>query len=159
MRVLITAGPGGLTLARCRWRDRLGLVLATSRLDRELAAGASPEASILLAMRAEGLTRMRRREGFARSLRHLLDTATHRTTPAAGPLPAQRAIRGATSDLSELAAVITRPGPVAAAGVAQTSLLLARAWGAQYRGDLSPVLQAHAHEAMRALHPSGEPQG
>ena len=47
--IVVLAEAAGLGLRRVRWRDRVVARVRTSALDRRLAAGASPESSVLLA--------------------------------------------------------------------------------------------------------------
>ena len=58
----------GLGLRRVRLRDRVRARLRTSALDEQLAAGASPESSVALALHAGQLCRPQQRRLLARSL-------------------------------------------------------------------------------------------
>ncbi len=77
MRVLLDDDLGRLTLRRLRPWHRLLAPCLAARLDRDLAGGASPESSALLAVRAMRLTSMTFRRELAASLRRVL-------TPSAG---------------------------------------------------------------------------
>ena len=86
MHVLLDDGRGGLILKRLwPWHQVLARGKA-ARLDRELAAGTSPEASASLAARAGWLTST----GFRRDL-------AAATTPRPGRRPGVPAGRGQTS--------------------------------------------------------------
>lgn len=95
---------GHLTLTRLRpWHHVLAHCLAM-RLDRQLAAGTSPETSALLAARALQLISPKYRRELAAGLHEILTAAAHRSTQSAVPLakaavtvmrPAQQARRAA----------------------------------------------------------------
>jgi len=134
MQILLDDDLGRLTLRRLRpWHRMLARALA-DRLDRQLAGGARPEASVLLAARAMFLTSTAYRRALAASLRRIL--------PAPAP---------AAAELAGLAGSLTGPGPVPARGVAMVSQLLADGGGPLYRegrpGDLS-TLVARASQAL-----------
>ena len=95
-------GPAGrLILARLRPWHRVLARCAAQRLDRELAAGASPEASTYLAARAAQLTSMTARRHLAASVRRIL-------AAAGDPAPRQRAYRQASAEnLGDLIATAT----------------------------------------------------
>ena len=92
MHVLLDDDLGRLTVRRLRpWHRWLARGLA-ARLDRQLAAGARPEASTLLAARAMFLTSVEFRRALAASLRRILAAAAAapaspdaRPRSAAGP--------------------------------------------------------------------------
>jgi hypothetical protein len=116
-------------LARC----------APQRLDRELAADASPKASTYLAARAAQLTSITARLHLAASPRRILEAAGD---PAPGSvltarpawLPLARAqIRQSAGPLTVLADHLAAPSPVPAQGVAIISQLLTDAAGPLYR--------------------------
>jgi hypothetical protein len=134
MQILLDDDLGRLTLRRLRpWHRMLARALA-DRLDRQLAGGARPEASVLLAARAMFLTSTAYRRALAASLRRRL--------PAAAP---------AAAELAGLAGSLTGSGLVPARGVAMVSQLLADGGGPLYRegrpGDLS-TLVARASQAL-----------
>ena len=74
--VLLRDDQGRLALRRLRPWHRVLARCAAVRLDRELAAGASPETSASLAARAIQLTSMKFRRDLARSVRRILADAT-----------------------------------------------------------------------------------
>src|SRR5258708_30899598 len=69
--------------------DRLLARLRASRLDRDLADGASPDATVALALRAQRLVRPRTRRDVARGAQRVPAAATQ--APAAHPTPAPAA--------------------------------------------------------------------
>ena len=129
--VLLQDDQGRLTLGRLRPWHRVLARCAASRLDRELAAGASPENSARLAARAVQLTSMKARRNLAASVRRILAAAGDPAAlavitarPARLPLARAR-IRQSAGPLAVLARYLAAPGPVPAQGVAMVSQLLA----------------------------------
>ena len=137
--VLVQDDQGRLTLGRLRPWHRVLARCAASRLDRELAAGASPESSSCLAARAVQLTSMKTRRNLAASVRRILaaagdPAAVTMITARPARLPLARArIRQSAGPLAALAGYLTAPGPVPAQGVAMVSQLLADGAGPLYR--------------------------
>jgi hypothetical protein len=153
------AGPG--RIRHVLLRDELGLLIlrrlrpwhrvlarcAATRLDRQLAAGASPESSTSLAARAIQLTSMTVRRDLATSVQRILAAAgdppavlPSRAAAAPAPrLPLNRAqISQLAGPLARLAGHLAAPGPVPVQGVAMASQLLADGTGPLYhpvRGD------------------------
>jgi hypothetical protein len=166
MHVLLDDGHGLLTLRRLRpWRTMLARSRA-ARLDRELADGASPEASADLAARAMRLTSMEFRRGLAASLERMLVAAGepailwsqpvtgHAALTAARPprVPLRLARIGESAPgLAELAGHLLQPGPVPARGVAMLSQLLADGAGPLYREASRDDLGAIIERTARAL--------
>ena len=141
--------------SRARAWDRLLMRLRGFRLDQELARGASPEASVELALRAQLLVRPRHRRELARSMGRLLSAA--QGPPCGGRLPVpvcRDQVREGADELGELIGRLRARGPVAARGVAQASLLLADASGPLYRCSTRDDLRASVREAADALLPA-----
>ena len=167
MYVLLDDDQGRLTFRRLRpWHRMLARSRAV-RLDRELADGASPEASAALAARAMRLTSMEFRRGLAASLQRMLAAAGEpaglRPRPAAGrsllaaadrpprvPFRLAR-IRQSAPRLAALAGQLVEPGPVPARGVAVLSQLLADGAGPLYREASRDDLGAIIERAAQAL--------
>jgi hypothetical protein len=157
-----------------RLRDRLLARLRASRLDRELATGASPDATVALALRAQVLVRARTRRDLARSAQRILATAMQ--APAAGrppagnspaaprlyrraarPLPVPTCrdrVRNSSEELGDLIGRLLASGPVDARGVALTGVLLADGSGPLYRRAAYDDVRARVREAVNALSPS-----
>ena len=145
MHVLIDNERGGLTLRRLRPWHRLAARARAGQLDRELAGGASPEASASLAARAMLLTSMPFRRDLATSLYRIVlaageeppvQYAAPKSPAVARPprIPLRQArISRSAGLLTELASRLVEPGPVPVAGVAMVSLLLADGTGPLYR--------------------------
>jgi hypothetical protein len=119
-------------------------------LDRQLAAGRTPESSPLLAARAQRIVAIRSRQKMARDWENLLRVARreHGTHQRAVPLRAERII-AAEPAVRELVRCMTAPLPVAARGVAMATALLTDALGPVYNPH-SPVSLAAALEAAIA---------
>jgi hypothetical protein len=167
MHVLLDDDQGGLTLRRLGPWHRMLARSRAAQLDRELAGGASPEASAALAARAMRLTSMEFRRGLAASLQRVLaaagEPAISRAQPVPGPaslavaahpprVPLRLArIRQAAPRLAELAGHMAQPGPVPVRGVAMLSQLLADGAGPLYREASRDDLGAIIEQAARAL--------
>jgi hypothetical protein len=132
--------------------DRLLVRLHGFRLDQELADGASPEASIELALRAQLLVRPRHRRELGRTMGRLLSTAQQRRYAGAMRVPVCRdRIRACEDELGELIRRLQARGPVPARGVAKAGLLLTDATGPLYRRSNRDDLRARVREAADAL--------
>ena len=165
MQVLLDDDLGRLTLRRLRpWHRLLARGLGT-RLDRQLADGARPEANALLAARAMVLTSVRYRRSLAASLRRILAAsmspetrprlmAASRSAGAARqpyvPLRRERIARSA-SGLAGLAGCLAEQDPVPARGVAMVSQLLTDAGGPLYRAGSRDDLNVIIERASQAL--------
>ncbi len=163
MYVLIDDDQGGLALRRLQPWHRFLARCQAGRLDRELAEGASPEASASLAARATRLTSMEFRRDLAASLesivlatgewpRALSARAVAPKSPgAAHPprVPLRRArITQSARLLTELADRLAEPGPVPVRGVAIVTRLLSEGTGPLYRevgrDDLDVIIERAA---------------
>ena len=152
---------GGLALRRVRVWHRLTVRGQAGRLDRELAEGASPEASAVLAVRAMRLTSMEFRRDLAASLRRIvlaagepLPIAAPKSLGAARPprVPLRYArIGGSARLLAELASRLAEPGPVPVQGVAMVTRLLSDGTGPLYREASRDDLGLIAERATQAL--------
>ena len=152
--VLVRDELGRLSLRRLRpWHHVLARC-AAARLDRQLAAGTSPEASARLAARAVQLTSMTVRRDLATSVQRILAAAgdppaTMPSRAASVPplrLPLSRhQISQLAGPLARLAGDLAAPGPIPVQGVAIASQLLADGTGPLYhpaRGDdLSDLIE------------------
>src|SRR5437870_3050607 len=109
--VLLGAGWDGLVIARRpRLRHRLAVRLRRRRLDRALAGGTPPEASIALALRAQHLTEADRRRTIARELRRIIREAQVGQRSAGGRiLPSRARVAAAREELSRLADTLDDP--------------------------------------------------
>ncbi len=147
--LVLTARRGGeIVASEPTVRDRMVARLHARALDRQLAAGASPESSPALALRAQILVRPSARRYLARSLRRLLRAALDppRRHPVTVSSQQSRTLRAAADELEALIARLLAPGPVAAHGVAKTAVLLGDGAGPLHLNsrhlDLRPAVQA-----------------
>jgi hypothetical protein len=159
--VLLGDELGALSLRRLQPWHRVLARCAAARLDRELAAGTSPESSVILAARAIQLTSMKFRRDLATSVQRILAAAGD-SPAAAGDSPAIMPSRAAgvsrprlplsraqisqlAGPLARLAGSLTTPGPVPVQAVAMASQLLADGTGPLYhpvrRDDLADLIE------------------
>jgi hypothetical protein len=158
--VLLRDDRGRLALRRLRPWHRLLARCAAARLDRELAAGTSPETSASLAARAMQLTSTKVRRDLAASVHRILAAAGQppaailapatAVRPARLPLSPARITRSAVP-LATLAQSLAAPGPVPVQGVAMVSQLLADGTGPLYRQAHGDDLGDLIETATRAL--------
>jgi hypothetical protein len=162
MHVLLDDDLGGLRMRRLWPWQRVLASFQAARLDRELAGGASPEASSRLAARAAWLTSSQVRRDLAASLRGILATAGEPVAavwprspigPARTPhVPVRTArISRSAALLAEVTSRLLQPGPVPVRGVAMVSQLLADGAGPLYREAARQDLGALAEQAAQAL--------
>jgi hypothetical protein len=128
--------------------SRLTARVFAFKIDHTLAAGARPDSTIALALRAQTLVgdsaRIRLAQGFQRLLRVAADPATRHPLDAAAPFRRSR-VHAADAELRELIDRLLGPQLVSARGVAQARLLLTDGAGPLYRsqyGDLGPRVSA-----------------
>jgi hypothetical protein len=140
----------GLGLRRVRWWDRLVARLRASELDVQLAAGASPESSIVLAVHAGRLCEPAQRRLLARSLTRIVAASD---APMRSRLKApvcRPAVQQARAELAALAGRLSASGPLDVHGVARVRTLLSDGTGPLYqsapperlRHELTAVLAA-----------------
>jgi hypothetical protein len=131
--------------------DRLMVRVRGFRLDQDLAAGASPDGSVELALRARLLVRPRHRRELARSMGRLLSPA-QRSPHGHLAVPVCRdRVRECEDELGELIGRLQATRPVPARGVAKAGLLLADASGPLYRRSSPGDLRAMVRDAADAL--------
>ncbi len=139
---------------RPRLRDRLTARWHHRRLDRALAGGVPPEASTALALRAQDLTELGRRQSIAGAIRRVIREAGEGAPIAPGRIrPDRKRVAAAGEELSALADTLAEPGPVAASGVAQAWILLTDGTGPLYNPYSRTSLRAGAARAVRELRP------
>lgn len=159
--MLLLLDEAGCPIARpARPWDRLVVRVRASRLDSDLAGGASPDATVPLALRAQMLVRARTRRDLALGAQQILATATQvpaagRTqVPAAGrprvPVCRDR-VRDSSEELGDLIRRLLAGGPVAARGVALASVLLTDGSGPLYHRASADDVRARVREAVDAL--------
>jgi hypothetical protein len=151
--MLVLLDEAGCPIARtARPWDRIAVRLRAFSLDRDLAAGASPDASVTLALRAQMLVRPRYRRELARSVRRVLTAATQSPLRSHLPVPVCRdRVKDSSEEFADLIRRLLAAGPVAAQGVAQASVLVADAGGPLYRRASAGDLRARVRDAADAL--------
>jgi hypothetical protein len=144
--------PDAPWVRRCRLRDRIRARLSSFRLDRELAAGACPDTSVLLSLRAQELISMSNRRALAKALRRAVSDARRPAQPLGPMLPlARREIRRHRGLMMELAEMIERPGPTDLPGLAAVEVLLKDGAGPLYTSDRIDALGPRLEVLLRAL--------
>jgi len=151
--MLVLLDEAGCPIARtARPWDRIAVRLRAFSLDSDLAAGASPDSSVALALRAQMLVRPRYRRGLARSARRVLTAATQSPFGSRLAVPVCRdRVAGSSEEFADLIRRLLAAGPVSARGVAQASVLVADASGPLYRRASAGDLRARVRDAADAL--------
>ena len=151
MLVLLEEAGSPVMCAVRPW-DRLRARLRAFRLDRDLAAGSSPEASVALALRARMLVRTRHRRDLAASADRVLATATQPAYSRRLPVPVCRdRVRDCSEDFGELIRRLRAAGPVPVRGVAKAVVLLGDASGPLYHPATADDLRTWVRDAADAL--------
>jgi hypothetical protein len=177
MLVLLEKADCPVATSASPW-DRLIARARASRLDSDLAGGASPDASVALALRARTLIGARTRREVAQGAQRLLATAMR--APAAGRsrepatdglrvpaadglrVPSARPlnvpicrdrVRESAEELGDLIRRLLADAPVAARGVALASALLSDGSGPFYHRANADDVRSRVREVVDALHP------
>jgi hypothetical protein len=149
--IVVLDESAGLGLRRVRWWDRLVARLRASALDHELAAGASPDSTVPLAVHAGRLCEPAQRLLLARSLTRIVAASDE---PARSRLKApicRRAVQQARPELAALAGRLSASGPVDVHGVARVRTLLADGTGPLYQPAPPEHLRRELAEVIDAL--------
>lgn len=153
----ISYPPLALRRGGSRWRGvRLALIARwrAGELDRQLAAGANPAASPLLAIRGQHLTgrrfRARVAEGLSRSVR---DAEARAPGFSAAARPHRCEVTAARMVLATLDRRLRSAEPVSAQGVALLELLLTDGTSALYLPSEPGALGSRLRAAAAALEP------
>jgi hypothetical protein len=153
----ISYSPVSLRRGGGRWRRvRLSLIARwrAGELDRQLAAGASPADSTLLAVRAERLTSRRFRERVAAGLTRAVRDAGACGFSAA-VRPHRHEVMAARTVLAALDRRLRGAEPVTAQGVALLEALLTDGTSALYLPTEPGALGSRLRAAAAALEPLG----
>lgn len=135
-------------------RDRLAVRLRGTSLDRVLAAGGSPDASVRLALRSRFLGRFGTRAALARRLREVITEAERGPVVLTARVPVcARKVLLARAQLEALAERLLTAGPVAPEGVALARRLLHDGTGPLYAHPGADDLAVAAETAWEALTP------
>lgn len=149
---MITSPPLRPVSQDSRSWDRLLARVRAPFLDSQLAAGRSPRASRLMAIRAQEITSPAGRQVLVRQWVHVLDRA-RRPPPASTPCaPLQRDhINAAESDIRTMLAFLAGPRPIKARGAAIASTLVGDGTGPLYNRRCPLGLGATVREATRQM--------
>jgi hypothetical protein len=151
--VLLDRGMGGLGVQHVGLRDRLRARFRAGTLDRQLADGALPEASVALALHAARVYGPSQRRLLADSLTRISNVPN--STSARLRVPVDReAVRRASSELHAVADRLGGDGPVNVGGVARVRLLIADGTGPLYRAAKPEQLRRELRSALSALDPA-----
>jgi len=151
--IVVVEHGAGLGLRRVRLRDRLLTRLRASSLDAELAAGASPESSVTLALRAGQLCRPSYRRLLSHGLTCVLANAEGSTRSLRKVPVNRRAVRDARAELEAAAERLGATGPVDVRGVARIAELLTDGTGPLYQASRPGRLRDELRAALGALDP------
>ncbi|MGO8824763.1 MAG: hypothetical protein ACLQU9_05935 [Acidimicrobiales bacterium] len=152
MIVLLQQG-ASLGLRRVRVRDRLRARLRASALDHQLAAGASPESSVALALHATHLCESSHCRLLAHSLTRL---AAASDAPARSRLTApvcRATVRRARAEIDAVVDRLEATVPVDVRGVARIRILLADGTGPLYRDSSADHLSTELRTALAEMEP------
>jgi hypothetical protein len=142
---LVVAGSG-------RWTDRLVVRMRAGHLDRAMARGAPVESTPALALRARRLTALRDRRTKAATYRRLLCEAGEDASRSYARItPRRRRVLAAGAAIARLADALAQPGPVAARGAAEASLLLTDGTGPLYNSGYEASLESYVLRALAHL--------
>ena len=164
MVILLEAEMGGLAELRPGPWLRLQARLAADRLDGELASGASPDSSPLLAIHAQRIVDPTTCSALAGSVRRVVERARiverarlvergPRRLAASSQVPVSAiAVAAAAGDLCALADRLDEPGPIRARGVAEVRALLRDGAGPLYlsREVAIPLCRGQGCRSLRA---------
>ena len=154
MVLLVDQTSGRLSPRRAGLWKHAWALLTAGGLDRALAQGVQPEASVELALRSQRLVRPSVRRKLAKSLRLLL-AAADRSHPASR-FAVPSVGTGSRRQRRTCAALIdglVATGPVAAQGVAQVWVLLGDGCGPLYSRASGDSVRRRVQEAIAALDP------
>lgn len=149
-------GSGLLAGRSCRIADRVLARVLGARLDRQLAAGRSPDSARLLAARAQHLVSAATRQALAEHWEHLVQIAGSApgTRPGRTPALCRDRIVTAEPEVHEMVALLRTPLPVAARGIAAASVLLTDGAGPVYNRRARPALREALRRTAAQLDPS-----
>lgn len=147
-----------LRLGAERWRRvRLAVIVwcQAAQLDRQLAAGTSPQASPGIGLRARRITGRRSRKRLADGLVRALSSAQDSTPGfSAAVRPHRREVLAARIVLAALDRRLRAPEPVTAHGVAMLQMLLTEGSSPLYRPSEPGALGSRLRAAAAALEPT-----
>lgn len=154
--VVVETGPWGVQAREATWRERILARLRSRGLDRQLAAGRSPESHPLLSLRAQRLTRPSTRAALAAAIGRVLREATSGARKRQPPLADLAAVRAVERDLVGLVDHLVAPVPVSARGVALVHEMLVDGAGPLYLRHSARELSEMIRTATLALEPDAD---
>jgi hypothetical protein len=150
--IVVLDQENGLRLRRVRPWDRVAARVRAAALDRELAAGASPDSSVALALHAEHLHADGQRRVLARSLRRVGAAPGTRAARRLVPLD-REAVRRAHTELEALAARLASSAPLDVRGVARVRNLLSDGAGPLYQESDPARLRRELAATLASMDP------
>jgi hypothetical protein len=147
--VLLDEG-AGLSVRRVGPWDRLQARLRASALDRQLAAGTSPESTATLAIHASHLCAPAQRRLLARRLEQIVETADAPARRTQVPV-CRAAVRRARHELDQVAGRLSGPGPVDVRAIARLRALISDGTGPLYRPSHIDGLRNELHAALASM--------
>jgi hypothetical protein len=140
-----------LGLRRVRTRDRLLARFRSASLDAALAAGASPESSVALAVHAGHLCESTQRREVARTLARISRIAeVPRASRTKAPV-SRNAVRRCSAELTTVVERLAAREPVSVQGVARIRTLLADGTGPLYGASSPGRLRRELLASLEAL--------
>jgi hypothetical protein len=150
MIVILDQGGCPVTVHASAWA-RFVVRVRSSRLDTDLASGASPDDTLGLALRAQMLERDAMRRALARAAQRVMAAAIL-DRPDRLPVPICRdQVLASAAEFNELIERLQMKGPVSAKGVAMARALLGDGGSPVYRRDSGTDLRASVRDATAAL--------
>lgn len=150
--VLNDAETGATVVNATRWQRVAARILAF-RLDLGLIRGESPDASVLLALRARRLVAVDYRTSLARALAVVIEEASGRHRVAGAVAANASAIRANKVGLLALVERLRAPAPVPARGVACVRHLLTDGAGPLFYPRTAGQLKFEIERAFSGLEP------
>jgi hypothetical protein len=130
--VVIVEDGSGLAVRRVGWLDRFKSRIRATRLDHELAGGASPEASMALALRARALVQPAQGPRLAAALQRIMSAADPSSSVRLRVPVNREAVRAARPELQQLADRL-RSEPMDAHTIARVRTLVTEGNSPLYR--------------------------
>jgi hypothetical protein len=132
--------------------NRIAARLLAPALDRRLAAGASPDESVLLAARARLLSSRAQRQRLTRCWLGVLERAARKPAPLSARTPLRRgAIAAAQGDIRLMLAVVQGTPAIRPQGLALARALLTDGAGPLYNRRSGADLAAAIRDATRRM--------
>ncbi len=151
--IVVLEQDSALRLQRVRLRDRVRAHVRASALDHDLAAGASPDSNVALALHAARLCGPSQRYLLARSLTRVAAASETRARPRLKAPVCRPAVRRARAELDAVVKRLVSSDPVDVRGVALVRNLLADGTGPLYQESTAHGLGPELQGALEAMEP------